>query len=215
MISEEKIKAFKAMQNSGQIYDSVDEEFIAYQHGLVEKLNQFNRTADTPEGLQQREDMLKEMLGTYNEGLYIIPPISANCGLSNVHVGKNVVINFNAALVDDGEIFIGNDVMIGPNCNIATSVHPISPKLRRHKLQYNKPVHIKDNVWFGANVTILPGVTVGENSIVAAGSVVTKDVPPNVIVGGVPARVIREITEKDDLFENGQPIPQDILDRYM
>ena len=216
MISKEKIEEFRKMQNSGDIYDSVDEEFIAYQHELVERLNEFNRTPETEEGLKKRDEILMEITGTYGEGLYVIPPIYANCGLSNVHFGKNVVVNFNANLVDDGEIFIGDDVMIGPNCNIATAVHPVSPRLRRHKLQFNKPVHIGNNVWMGAGATILPGVTIGDNSIIGAGSVVTKDVPANVIVGGVPARVLREITTEDDIyFDKEKKIPQDIHDKYM
>ena len=215
-MTEEQMKAYRDMANSGEIYDSVDEDFIAYQHAIVQRLNEFNATPDTPEGLKQREKILREAMGTYGENLYVIPPIYANCGLTNIHVGKNVVINFNCTFVDDGEIFIGDDCMIGPGCNIATSVHPISPQLRRHKLQYNKPVHIGNNVWFGAGVTVLPGITVGDNAIVGAGSVVTKDVPANAIVAGNPARLIRMITEEDDMtYEKGKKIPKEILDKYL
>lgn len=216
MISREKIEEYRKMQNSGMLYNSVDDEFLAYQHELVQKLNEFNATPETETGLKERDRILREIMGTYGEGLYIIPPIYANCGLSNVHVGKNVVINFNVNIVDDGEVFIGDDCMVGPNCNIATSIHPVSPKLRKHKLQYNKPVHIGNNVWLGAGVTILPGVTIGDNSIVGAGSVVTHDVEPDMIVAGVPARVIRPITEDDDEFyDKGIQIPQEIIDKYM
>lgn len=215
-MTKEEIQAWLDKANSGDIYDSVDEDLIAYQHTLVERLNEFNATPDTPEGLKRREEILREAMGTYGEGLYVIPPIYANFGLKNVHVGKNVVFNFNTTLVDDGEIVIGDDCMIGPGCNLATSVHPISPRLRRHKLQYNKPIHIGNNVWFGANVTVLPGITVGDNAIVGAGSVVTKDVPANAIVAGNPARLIRMITEEDDYtYEKGKKIPQDILDKYL
>lgn len=215
-MTEEQMKAYRDMANSGEIYDSVDEDFIAYQHTVVQRLNEFNATPDTPEGLKRREEILREAMGTYGENLYVIPPIYANCGLTNIHVGKNVVINFNCTFVDDGEIFIGDDCMIGPGCNIATSVHPISPQLRRHKLQYNKPVHIGNNVWFGAGVTVLPGITVGDNAIVGAGSVVTKDVPANAIVAGNPARLIRMITEEDDVtYEKGKKIPKEILDKYL
>ena len=215
-MTEEQMKAYRDMANSGEIYDSVDEDFIAYQHTVVQRLNEFNATPDTPEGLKRREEILREVMGTYGENLYVIPPVYANCGLTNIHVGKNVVINFNCTFVDDGEIFIGDDCMIGPGCNIATSVHPISPQLRRHKLQYNKPVHIGNNVWFGAGVTVLPGITVGNNAIVGAGSVVTKNVPANAIVAGNPARLIRMINEEDDTtYEKGKKIPQEILDKYL
>ena len=133
-MTKEQMNAYKKMANSGEIYDSVDDDFIAYQHIIVQRINEFNNTPDTEEGLKRREEILREAMGTYGENLYVIPPIYANCGLTNVHVGKNVVINFNCTFVDDGEIFIGDDCMIGPRCNLATSVHPISPRLRRHKL---------------------------------------------------------------------------------
>ena len=215
-MTKEQMKAYQDLANSGEIYDSVDDDFIAYQHIIVQRINDFNNTPDTEDGLKRREEILREAMGTYGENLYIIPPIYANCGLTNVHVGKNVVINFNCAFVDDGEIFIGDDCMIGPGCNLATSVHPISPRLRRHKLQYNKPIHIGNNVWFGAGVTVLPGITVGDNAIVGAGSVVTKDVPANAIVAGNPARLIRMITEEDDYtYEKGKKIPKEILDKYL
>ena len=216
MISKEKIEQFKIMQNSGEIYDCMDEEFINYQHELVQKIYEYNLTPETPDGIKKREEILRSALGTYGENLYIIPPIYANCGLSNVHVGINVVINFNCNFVDDGEIFIGDYCMIGPNCNIITANHPISPKLRKAGLQYNKPVRLENNVWLGAGVTILPGVTIGENSVIGAGSVVTKDIEPNSIAVGNPARVIRKITEQDDIFyDKNKKIPQDIIDKYM
>ena len=215
-MTKEQMQAWQDKANSGDIYDSVDEELIEYQHMLVQRLNEFNNTPDTPEGLKRRDEILREAMGTYGEGLYVIPPIYANFGLANVHVGKNVVFNFNTTLVDDGEIFIGDDCMIGPGCNLATSVHPISPRLRRHKLQYNKPIHIGNNVWLGASVTVLPGITVGDNAIIGAGSVVTKDVPANAIVAGNPAHLIRMITEEDDYtYEKGKKILQEILDKYL
>lgn len=215
-MTKEQMKAYQDMANSGEIYDSMDDEFIKYQHIIVQRINEFNATPDTPEGLKQRDEILREAMGTYGDNLYIIPPIYANCGLTNVHVGKNVVINFNCTFVDDGEVFIGDDCMIGPGCNIATSVHPISPRLRKHKLQYNKPVHIGNNVWLGAGVTVLPGITIGDDSIVGAGSVVTKDVPAKAIVAGNPAKLIRMITEEDDYtYEKGKKISQEILDQYL
>lgn len=215
-MNREKDTKYHKMLNSGEMYDSVDEEFIAYQHTLVQKLNEFNSTPETQEGLEERDRILKEALGTYGDGLYIIPPIHANCGLRHVHVGKNVFINFNANLVDDGDIFIGDDCMIGPNVSIVTAIHPVSPKLRLHKIQYNKPVHIGKNVWMGAGAIVLPGVTIGDNSIVGAGSVVTHDVEENTIVVGSPARVLRRIEADDDRFyEHGKKIPQEMIDKYM
>ena len=214
MIDRLKDDRYHAMLNSGEIYDSVDDEFIAYQHELVERLNQFNRLPETPNGLVERDEILKELCGTYGEDLYVIPPVSANCGLRHVHFGKRVVVNFGCCFVDDGDIFIGDDTMIGPNCTLATSIHPVSPRLRRYKLQHNKQIYIGRNVWLGAGAIILPGITIGDNSIVGAGSVVTKNVPANTIVVGNPAKVLREITEEDDRFEDGKSIPQALLDKY-
>lgn len=216
MITKEKIEQFKKMQNSGELYNCMDEDFINYQHELVQKIYEYNLTPETPDGLKKREEILKSALGTYGENLYIIPPIYANCGLSNVHVGHDVVINFNCSFVDDGEIFIGDYTMIGPNCSIATAMHPISPKLRQAQFQYNKPVYIGKNVWLGANVTILPGVTIGDNSIVGAGSIVTKDIEPNCIVVGNPAKILRKITPEDNIyFDKGKKIPTKIVDKYL
>jgi len=205
---------YHEMLNSGEMYDSVDEGFIAYQHYLARRLNEFNRTDEDEAGLKERERVLKEIVGTYGEELYIIPPVSANCGLRHVHFGKRVVVNFNCSFVDDGDIFIGDDTMIGPNCTLATAIHPVSPRLRKYKIQRNKPIHIGRNVWLGGGAIILPGVTVGDNSIVGAGSVVTKDVEPNTIVVGNPARVLRKITADDDLYEGGKPIPPELLEKY-
>lgn len=215
---KERINQIKDILNSGDLYAGVDEEFIAYQHELVERLNEFNSTPDTPAGLKKRDEILREALGTYGDGLYIIPPIYANWGLKNVHVGKNVIFNFNVCLVDDADIFIGDDCLIGPGCHIITAQHPVSPALRSgsDKLQYNKPVRLGNNVWLGAGVIVLPGVTIGDNTIVAAGGVVTHDLPANVIAVGSPARILREITAEDDeVYDKGKPIPREIIERYM
>ncbi|MCR5796005.1 MAG: sugar O-acetyltransferase [Solobacterium sp.] len=215
MITEEKLKEFKETLNNGVLYNAMDDELIAYQHSLVQKLNEFNRTDDTPEGLAEREEMLKDIMGTYGEGLYIIPPVYANWGLKNVHVGKNVFFNFGCTFVDDADITIGDNTLFGPNVSVNTAEHPLSPELRRNGLQYNKPVHIGTNVWIGAGAVILAGVTIGDNSIIGAGSVVTKDIPENCVALGVPARVDRHITADDDLYYDGRKeIPETIRNTY-
>ena len=102
--------------------------------------------------------------------------------------------------MDDGQCHIGNYVMFAPNVVISTTGHPLHPSLRDKGAQFSLPVVIKDHVWIGANVTIMPGVTIGENSVIGAGSVVTRDIPDNVVACGVPCRVMREITEEDRLY---------------
>ncbi|WP_300286583.1 sugar O-acetyltransferase [uncultured Alistipes sp.] len=207
---------YHKLLNSGELYDSVDAGLIEQQHKWVQRLNEFNATSDTPDGLEERTRILKEITGTYGEELFIIPPISANNGLRNVHFGKNIVVNFNANFVDDGDIFIGDDTMIGPNVSVITALHPVSPRLRAAKIQYNKPVRIGRNVWLGAGAIILPGVTVGDNSIVGAGSVVTRDVEENTIVVGNPAHVLRKITPMDDCYyDHDKKIPQAMIDKYI
>jgi len=121
----------------------------------------------------------------------LIPPFYTANGLE-IRVGRRVFINQNCTLYDLAEISIGDDVMIGPNVSIISASHPVEPSERRAYL-IGKPIVIESNVWIAADVTIVGGVTVGENSVIAAGSVVTRDVPPNTLVGGNPARVIRSI----------------------
>lgn len=110
-----------------------------------------------------------------------------------MHFGNNVYANSNLTLVDDGNIFVGDCVMFGPNVTIATANHPIEPSLRKRALQYNKDVYIGDNVWLGAGVIVVPGVHIGADSVIGAGSVVTKDIPEGVVAVGNPCRVLRTI----------------------
>src|ERR1700754_267360 len=126
-----------------------------------------------------------------DESFLLIPPFYT-AGGNEIRVGRNVFINQNCTFYDLGGLDIGDDVMIGPNVSIITTSHPIEPSQRR-TVTIGKPIVIERNVWIAAGATIIGGVTIGENSVVAAGSVVTKDVPPNTVVGGNPARIIRLI----------------------
>lgn len=184
---------YHALLNSGELFVATDPELMRYQRTLVERIDAYNATPENDEGYATRESILRQCMGTYGEGLCIFPPLHANWGLAHVHVGKNVFMNYNAVLVDDGDIFIGDDVMFGPNVTIVTAEHPLSPELRRKGYQYNKPVHIGNNVWIGADATVLAGVTIGDNSVIGAGAVVTRDVEPNSVAVGVPARVVKKI----------------------
>lgn len=125
------------------------------------------------------------------------------CAGQHVHLGKDVYINFNCIFVDDANIYIGNNTMISPNVTITSASHPVSPKLRCEGYGCNKPVYRGKNVWLASNVTVMTGVHIGDNSIIGAGSVVTKDIPANVIAMGTPAVIKREITSDDDIYYDG------------
>lgn len=181
--------------HSGEIYNPSDDTIFEEQIKCLDRLYDFNTTRPTE--LDKRSQMLKEMLAEVGENCYIEPPFHSNWGGKNVHLGKNVYFNFNATLVDDTHIYIGDCTMLGPNVVIATAGHPILPELREKALQYNLPVHIGRNCWLGAGVIVLPGVTIGDNTVIGAGSVVTKDIPANVVAVGNPCKVLREISEHD------------------
>lgn len=184
--------------HSGEIYNPADDEIMEQQLQCLNRLYDFNMTRPTE--LDKREEMLKCMLAEIGENCYIEPPLHANWGGKHVHFGKNVYANFGLTLVDDTHIYVGDGTMFGPNCVIATAGHPIDPELRERQLQYNIPVHIGKNCWLGAGVLVMPGVTIGDNTVIGAGSVVTKDIPANVIAVGNPCKVLREIGEHDKEF---------------
>lgn len=183
---------------SGDLYLPQDPQILKEQFARLEMLYDFNATR--PSELNRREQLLKEMFAEIGEDCYIEPPLHASWAGKNVHFGKKVYANFNLTLVDDIEIFVGDCTMIGPNVTIATAGHPILPKLREEGYQYNLPVHIGRNCWLGSGVIILPGVTVGDNSVIGAGSVVTRDIPANSVAVGNPCRVMREIGERDKKY---------------
>ncbi len=180
--------------HSGEEYLPDDEEIMKEQNVYLEMLYHFNNTK--PSEADKREKMLKEMFAEIGEGCYIEPPFHANWGGHHVHFGKGVYANFNLTLVDDTHIYVGDHTMFAPNVTVATAAHPLSPSKRKIQTQFNRPVHIGKNCWFGTGAIVLPGVTIGDNTIIGAGSVVTRDIPSNVVAFGNPCRVIKEITEE-------------------
>lgn len=185
----------KEKMHSGQLYLPANEEIMKEQLQCLDRLYDFNQTRPTQ--LDKRAEMLKEMFAEIGEGCYIEPPFHANWGGHHVHFGKNIYANFNLTLVDDTHIYVGDCTMFGPNVVVAAAGHPILPELREQGYQYNMPVHIGKNCWLGAGVLVMPGVTIGDNVVIGAGSVVTKDIPSNVIAVGNPCKVLRQINEHD------------------
>lgn len=188
----------KERMHTGDLYLSGDQEIMEWQTKCLDRLYDFNMTRPT-EG-KKRESMLKEMFAEIGEGCYIEPPFHANFGGAHVHFGKNIYANFNLTLVDDTHIYVGDYTMFGPNVTVATAGHPILPELREKMYQYNFPVHIGKNCWIGAGVVIVPGITIGDNVVIGAGSVVTKDLPSNVVAVGNPCKVLREVNERDKKY---------------
>jgi galactoside O-acetyltransferase len=185
----------KERKADGLPYHYDDPELMGNQLECQEKLYDYNATRPTEQDKRQR--LLKEMFAEIGGGCHIETPLHANWGCHHVHFGRGIYCNSNLTLVDDADIYIGDYCMLAPNVVIATSGHPVLPVLREHHYVYNLPVRIGKNVWIGSGVQILPGVTIGDNSVIGGGSVVTNDVPPNVVAVGVPCRVLREIGEKD------------------
>lgn len=172
----------------------LDSESALELNRCKELLYDFNHTR--PSETVKRERIIREVFASTKNSFYIEPPLNANWG-KNTSIGENFYANFNLTLVDDARIDIGDNVMIAPNVVIATGTHPISPELRAEEYQYNLPVKIGNRVWIGAGAIILPGVTIGDNSVIGAGSVVTKDIPESVVACGNPCRIMRNITERD------------------
>ena len=194
-MQKREMTEFERME-AGLLYDPGAEEILSVQSPLGEKIKEFNDLR--PSQFEEQQLLMREMFAECGENVYIQRPLYANWGGSHVHMGSNIYANFNLTLVDDGHIYIGDWVKFGPNVTIVTAGHPVLPELRKEPtLQFNKDVHIEECVWIGAGVIVLPGVTIGRNSVIGAGSVVTKDIPENVVAVGNPCRVMRPIGEKD------------------
>lgn len=198
MREEEKIKA-------GVLFCPGDPELKAIKLKTHNLNVDYNQTHEDEE--EKRAAILAEILGELGPGGRIQGPIAFHYG-KHTKIGKNFFANFNLTVQDDGEVTIGDDCNFGPNVTIVTPIHPMVAEERRVMLSasgeekhlcYAKPVHIGNDCWLGANVVVCPGVTVGDNCVIGAGSVVTRDIPPNSFAAGVPCRVIREITEADSM----------------
>lgn len=157
---------------------------------------EYNRTK--PSDMHTREMLLRQIFGKLGSNPYVEPNLFCGFG-SNVEAGDNFFANNNCVFVDSGKITFGNDVKIAPQCGFYTALHPLDPQQRKDNYEAAYPITVGNNVWFGGGVKVLPGVTIGDNTVIGAGSVVTKDIPPNCLAFGNPCRVIRPLTEADKL----------------
>ncbi|WP_320824241.1 sugar O-acetyltransferase [Reinekea sp.] len=184
----------KEKMHSQQIYFCDDDVIAQEQLQCLDLLYDFNHTRPTEQ--QLRQEILSRFFADMGENCYIEPPLHANWG-KHTHLGHHVYANFNLTLVDDTHIYIGDHVMFGPNVTLATAGHPIEPEHRKKVAQFNVPIRIGNNVWIGAHTVVLPGITIGDNAVIGAGSIVTRDIPANVVAVGNPCRVLRSIGEHD------------------
>ncbi|WP_010283207.1 maltose acetyltransferase domain-containing protein [Bacillus timonensis] len=184
------MKTEKEKMLDGGLYNPTDPELVKDRIRARRLTRLYNQTIETDN--EERKRLLKELFGTIGENLYVEPTFRCDYGY-NIHVGENFYANFDCVFLDVCEIRIGYNCFIAPGVHIYTATHPLHPEERVSGNELGKPVTIGDNVWIGGRAVINPGVKIGNNVVVASGAVVTKDVPDNVVVGGNPAKIIKEI----------------------
>lgn len=174
----------------GEMYFANDEVLVKERLKARRLFNEFNNTSEVE--LEKRTEILKMLFGNVAKNIYIEPSFKCDYGY-NITVGDNFFANYDCVMLDVCPITIGDNVMLAPGVHIYTATHPLDPIERSSGYEYGKPVKIGNNVWLGGRSVVCPGVTIGNNVVVAAGAVVTKDVPDNVVVGGNPAKIIKNI----------------------
>ncbi|MBG0762119.1 sugar O-acetyltransferase [Acholeplasma laidlawii] len=186
---------------SGELYMAEGEELGKIRDNMLDKLYQYNHAHYNNHKL--RDELIKEILGGYKDKLKITPPVYFDYG-KHTFVGKNFYANFDCIFLDVNTITIGDNVMFGPRVGLYTAGHPIDKDIRITGLEYGLPITIGNNVWIGGNVVVMPSVHIGDNTIIGSGSVVTKDIPSDVIAAGNPCKVIRKITTEDKIYWEGK-----------
>ena len=179
----------------GLLYDAnYDAELLSDREKAKEQLYDYNRLR--PSQQEEKMQLLKSFLGKTGNNLIIEPPFACDYGY-NIEIGENFYSNVNCVILDGAKVTFGDNVFVAPNCGFYTAGHALDAEQRIQGLEYAYPITIGNNVWIGAQVCVLPGVTIGDNTIIGAGSVVTKSIPANVLAVGNPCRVLRTITEAD------------------
>ncbi|MBV6738218.1 sugar O-acetyltransferase [Priestia megaterium] len=188
------IKEKFAFMKTGKMYNDLDPDIVAFREKTVFKTNEYNQSFGLSSGVRQK--ILEELLGSIGKNVHFEPTLRCEFGV-NIHIGDDFYANFDCVLLDAGGITIGNNVLFGPRVGLYTANHAFDAEERRNGGCFAKPIKVGNNVWVGAGVHIMPGVTIGDNTIIGSGSIVTSNIPSNVIATGSPCKVLREITEED------------------
>jgi maltose O-acetyltransferase len=175
---------------AGDLYDALDPELAAERQRTARVLHQFN--SSDPSDAASRTALLRELLGSLGEGAQVLAPLHCDYGYQ-VRIGAGSFVNCGAVFLDVATITLGEHVQVGPNVQFLTPTHPLEPRLRRTGREAAEPITVSDNVWLGGGAILLPGVSIGADTVVGAGSVVTKDLPAGVVAVGNPARVTRTL----------------------
>lgn len=178
------------------LYDANNDDELLRERAVCKELcHEYNRLS--PGQNEQRHTLLSRLLGKTGQQFLIEQPFYCDYGY-NISIGEHFYMNVNCVILDGAKVTFGDNVFIGPNCGFYTAGHPLDPTARNQGLEYAYPITIGNNVWIGGNVCILPGVSIGDNTIVGAGSVVTKSLPANVLAAGNPCRIIRTLNETEN-----------------
>ncbi len=189
------MKTEKEKAREGILYDANnDAELVAERLAAADMTYELNRLR--PSQVAEREAVIRRLLGRTGKNVSIVSPFFCDYGY-NIEIGENFFMNMNCVILDGAKVTFGDNVFVAPGCGFYTAGHPLDAEKRNAGLEYALPIRIGNNVWIGAQVCVLPGVTIGDNSVIGAGSVVTKDIPSGVLAAGNPCRVIRPITEAD------------------
>lgn len=189
------MKTEKEKAREGLLYDAnYDEELLHERAVCADATHELNQLR--PSQTAEREALLRRLFGKCGKAFTIVSPFFCDYGY-NIEIGENFFMNMNGIILDEAKVKFGDNVFIAPGCGFYTAGHPLDAERRNKGLEYAYPITVGNNVWIGAQVCVLPGVTIGDNVVIGAGSVVTKDIPANVLAAGNPCKVIREITEED------------------
>jgi len=191
------MRSQKERMLSGDLYIADDPELAKDFHKAKRLLREYNQTTEYQE--TDRQTILKDLFKQSGKKIHIEPPFYTDYGCNTV-IGENFYSNYDCIILDIANVTIGNNVMFGPRVSLYTAGHPIDAVIRNEHYEYGKPITIGDNVWAGGNVVFNPGVTIGDNVVIGSGSIVTKDIPSNVIAVGNPCKVLREINDQDKKY---------------